>query len=127
VTIDVTHIRILTRLEEDLWRHSTRTDLNLMNKVLADDFVEFGRSGRVWHRAEMFTSVPPFEAVLPLPNLAIRGINDTTALVTYDSIVTSQGETKYARRSSLWSHQSGHWILHFHQGTPYDPSAWRKE
>ena len=40
----------LTRLEESLWRTETRFDIELMDRTLAADFVEFGRSGRRYDR-----------------------------------------------------------------------------
>jgi hypothetical protein len=40
-------VETLTRLEESLWQAETRYDPFLMDRVLADDFFEFGRSGRV--------------------------------------------------------------------------------
>jgi hypothetical protein len=39
---------ILKRLEEELWREETRFDIRRMDEVLAEDFVEFGRSGRFY-------------------------------------------------------------------------------
>ncbi|MCB1181769.1 MAG: hypothetical protein KDK55_07125 [Chlamydiia bacterium] len=36
----------LRKLEESLWIASTRFDFNYMNRILAHDFFEFGRSGR---------------------------------------------------------------------------------
>ncbi len=39
-------IETLTRLEESLWRAETRYDPVLMDRIFADDFFEFGRSGR---------------------------------------------------------------------------------
>ena len=40
----------LERLEEDLWREETRFDLKRMNEIIAPDFLEFGRSGRIYRR-----------------------------------------------------------------------------
>ncbi len=36
----------LTRLEEDMWREETRFDIQFMERTLASDFFEYGRSGR---------------------------------------------------------------------------------
>ena len=37
---------IRKRLEEEPWRKETRFDIRRMDEVLAEDFFEFGRSGR---------------------------------------------------------------------------------
>ena len=113
----------LTRLEEAMWREATRFDKAFMSATLAPDFFEFGRSGRTYTR-EQSLAVPrqPTDAMLPLPDLTIRLLDENTAQVTYNSAVTYDGITEYGRRSSLWSRTSGGWILRFHQGTAYLPS-----
>lgn len=39
----------ITRPEEAMWRAETRFDLNFQRTRFAQDFFEFGRSGRVYH------------------------------------------------------------------------------
>lgn len=114
---------VLNNLEESLWKAETRGDRHLMDATFADDFFEFGRSGRIWTRDQMlFDGCAPIDIVLPLPQLEIRLLNDVTALVTYDSIVRYES-IQYAHRSSIWSLQGGRWRLRFHQGTPFAPAA----
>ena len=57
---------LLDRLEEELWREETRFDARRMREVIAPDFLEFGRSGRVYRRDDSL-AVPrqPIHAVLP--------------------------------------------------------------
>ncbi len=94
-----------------------------MDTTFADDFFEFGRSGRVWMRDEMlFDGCPRIEIVLPLPNLRITLLNDSTALVAYDSSVHYE-TLQHAHRSSIWSLIGARWKLRFHQGTPFTPVA----
>jgi hypothetical protein len=112
----------LTRLENALWREDTRFDLALQEQVFAPDCLEFGRSGRVYTREQMLvTERARIDAVLPLPDLAIRLLDENTAQVTYNSRVTYGGVVEHARRSSLWSRTAAGWVLRFHQGTPYFP------
>lgn len=112
----------LERLEESLWREETRFDRAWMEKLLASDFFEFGRSGRVHDRAAVLgVERQPIAAVLPLPDFSIRMLNATTAQVTYNGIVASRGMTEFSRRSSIWSKSSDGWRLRFHQGTPHQP------
>ncbi|MGD1147276.1 MAG: nuclear transport factor 2 family protein [Thermoanaerobaculaceae bacterium] len=112
----------LQLLEESLWREDTRFDSTLMASVFAPDFFEFGRSGRIYGRTEMLGATrQPIQAVLPLPDLSIRLLNEVTAQVTYNSVVMSCGKNEYGRRSSIWSKSSNGWGLRFHQGTPYVP------
>lgn len=57
----------LQTLEEDLWREETRFDPRRMNEVIAEDYFEFGRSGRLYSRGDIlgFPRVV-IDCVLPL-------------------------------------------------------------
>ena len=118
----------LERLEEELWREDTRFDIGRMEELLAPDFVEFGRSGRVYRREDTL-AVPrgPIDAVLPLPGFRVRSLSPEIAQVTYDSAVTYGGVIQHARRSSIWSRSAAGWVLRFHQGTPTDSSGQARE
>lgn len=111
----------LERLEEELWREETRFDRARMSEIIAPDFLEFGRSGRIYRRDDSL-NVPrqAIEAVLPLPDFEARLLDRGIAQVTYNSAVTYGGVVQHARRSSIWWRTSGGWLLRFHQGTPYD-------
>ena len=115
---------LLQRLEEDLWREETRFDIPYMERLLAEDFFEFGRSGRIYRREETL-AVPrqPIEAVLPLPDFEVRLLTRDVAQVTYNSAVTYDGIVQKGRRSSIWFRAARGWVLRFHQGTPYGDAA----
>jgi hypothetical protein len=112
----------LRRLEESLWRVETRGDRTYMESVLADGFVEFGRSGRSYTRQQTIDApVGEFETRLPLPDFVVRMISDEIALVTYRSEVQHDGAIEAGNRASLWRRRAdGGWRLEFHQGTPAD-------
>lgn len=114
----------LERLEEELWREATRFDIKRMEQVMAPDFCEFGRSGRIYTRQDIL-AVPrqAIDAVLPLPDLAVRLLQLDVAQVTYNSSVTHAGAVQHARRSSIWSRTPDGWVLRFHQGTPFGNEA----
>ena len=115
---------LLQRSEEDLWRAETRFDIPYMEQLFAEDFFEFGRSGRVYRREDTL-SVPrqPIETILPLPDFDARRLTDDIAQVTYNSAVTYDGLLEKGRRSSIWSRASNGWVIRFHQGTPYDDAV----
>jgi hypothetical protein len=112
----------LERLEEELWREETRFDLQRTNELIAVDFFEFGRSGRVYQRQDTL-AVPRqrIDAIFPLPEFQVRLLDRNVAQVTYNSAVTYDGVVEYARRSSIWSRTPSGWVLRFHQGTPFIP------
>jgi len=110
----------LRDLEESLWRSETRFDPAHMESVLAPDFFEFGRSGRIWAREDALGVDPKaIEATLPFEKWSVRVIDETTVQVTYVSQV-KYDEVQRANRSSIWSKTDVGWRLRFHQGTPVD-------
>jgi hypothetical protein len=112
----------LERLEEELWREETRFDIQRMDELIAPDFFEFGRSGRIYQRQDiMAIEHQTIDAVLPLPEFHVRLLDENTAQVTYHSAVTYNNVVEHARRSSIWSRTTGSWVLRFHQGTPFQP------
>jgi len=112
----------LTRLEESLWREDMRFDKEFLERYVAADFFEFGRSGRTYLREQtVAVRRQPIHAVLPLPNLSIRLLNEHVAQVSYNSSVDYDGIVEHGRRSSIWTRADGRWVLRFHQGTPYQP------
>jgi len=108
-------------LEETLWRAETRFDPVLMDQTFSPDFVEFGRSGRRYERAEMLIdpdSKKEINALLPLSDYSVELVAADVALATYTSEVRYGDEIEVGRRSSLWVKDDGRWQLRFHQGTP---------
>lgn len=111
----------LRKLEEELWIEDTRFDRPYMEKVMAPDFFEFGRSGRIHSRESCLSHERvPIDAVIPLKNLQVRLLTEDVAQVTYDSEVTYDGVVEKGRRSSIWTRSGEGWVLRFHQGTPFD-------
>jgi hypothetical protein len=113
----------LERLEQELWREETYLDLPRVNELIASDFFEFGRSGRVWQRQDTLAAErSPRDAVRPVPEFQIRLLNEQIAQVTYDSAFKYDGVVEYTHRSSIWSRTTSGWVIRFHQGTPFQPS-----
>jgi len=108
-------------LEESLWKAETRFDRAYTESVFAQDFFEYGRSGRFHSRdACLGMNAEPIDAVIPLPNFDVRMISRDVAQVTYTSLVTYDGVVQRGRRSSIWSRTDGSWKIRFHQGTVHD-------
>jgi len=79
--------------------------------LLADDFVEFGSSGRIWTRyaiLDLLERSP--SALVPIDRFEIARLADDVTLVTYRAAGTN--------RASVWVRRDGRWQIRFHQGTP---------
>jgi glyoxylase I family protein len=104
----------LLRLESALAsRDPAGVDGGLMS-LIADDFLEFGQSGRVWTARsirevlEVPTREPPVFEDFVVAELGIGVV-----LVTY----VMPGRPPI-NRSSIWVYRDGRWQVRFHQGTP---------
>ena len=109
----------LRKLEESLWIAQTRFDQAYLDQILSPEFIEFGRSGKVYSREETLSSAyHDIRCTLPLKNFTAHLIDANVYLVTYISESTSDGEMLAANRSSIWIKTPRGWQLRFHQGTP---------
>jgi hypothetical protein len=116
----------LIALERALLDPSVRRDRARVSALLADDFVEFGSSGRVWTRDAILDLLETEDYAPPaIEGFACRPLADGVVLVTYSTLRTDKqtGECTASLRSSIWSKESGgtgelgRWRLRFHQGT----------
>lgn len=92
-----------------------RADRDQVDRLLHDEFLEFGSTGRVYNRRvllDMLEDEQPSAVVIR--DFAVRQLSGDTALVTYRTV--GQGGQE-ARRSSVWVLQDDSWKMVFHQGT----------
>ena len=106
----------LASLEHSLWRPETRFDREWIEGVLAPDFFEFGRSGRVYSREDTL-AMASRSIDARLDGLDVRLLGPDVAQVTYTTVEDYAGEEQVANRSSLWSRTEDGWELLFHQAT----------
>lgn len=102
-------------LETSLHKKQVRNSIESTSALLADGFIEFGSSGRVWNKASIIESMRR-EAVdqqITVEDFAARELAADVVLVTYISRKGS-GSTL---RSSIWKRCEGRWQMVFHQGT----------
>ncbi len=106
----------LIELEWALWRAETRFDADFMERTLASDFLEFGRSGRVYARADTL-AIKGDSIKAKLRDVEVSMLAADVALLTYVSEVQHE-QLDLANRASIWVRRDGRWQLRFHQGTP---------
>jgi hypothetical protein len=112
----------LRHLEEQLLHPSVRKDPTLLSALIADDFLEFGASGRVYDKAAVLSALasePPAPPVI-LSDFDTRPLADNVVLVTYRTARpnTSGESIASVQRSSIWVRRNTRWQITFHQGTP---------
>jgi hypothetical protein len=110
----------LRHFEERLLDPAVRKDGAQLAALLADDFREFGSSGRTFTKSEIIADLNAEpSATLSLTDFTVQLLAPTIALATYRSTRRDHatGETTQALRSSIWTRQSDTWQMRFHQGT----------
>jgi len=107
--------------EEALLDSAVRRRPDFVLALLAEDFVEFGASGKTWNRQQIVDLLAVEEFIQPtMENFECRLIADGVALATYKAVRTDPGtgDLSVSLRGSLWTMESAGWQLRFHQGTP---------
>lgn len=115
----------LIYLEKHLLSPEVRTDTNILDQLLSDDFLEFNSQGHTYGKAEVLARLP--HEVDPLisfnqHDFQLRMISPDVAQLTYKATINSPSKvTQYSLRSSIWRQHQQQWQLVFHQGTSCKP------
>ena len=107
----------IVRLEKELLDPDVRGSADLAGPLIADSFVEFGRSGRVHDRAGVLSMMQASgsEAPATADDFVVHELAPGVVFVTYRTSGASGEETL---RSSIWVESNEGWQIFFHQGTP---------
>ena len=107
------HLRVL---EESLLRPDVRKSPTLVD-LLADEFIEFGSSGRIYTKAELVATLQAeSSASQTVSDFRVTQLGPDAALLTY-RIHLHREPPVHTLRSSVWQRCRGRWQMVFHQGT----------
>jgi hypothetical protein len=112
--------RELLELEQKLALAGQALSAHEAAELIADDFIEFGVSGKVWRKSDIVTAIASWPAIeRDVKNFAVTDLGPSTCLVTYESSSSSKGRGAWSHslRSSIWRESNGKWQIIFHQGT----------
>ena len=123
MSADVSIEAHLRALEEELLQPAVRKTASRVDALLAEDFIEFGSSGRVFDKHDIID-------ILRSESPARRSLTDFRALPLGPGVVlTTYRATNYGAsgeqpihslRSSVWRLLDGRWQVVFHQVTPLE-------
>ena len=103
-------------LEESLLVPTIRKSTQLLD-LLADEFIEFGSSGRVYTKDDLVAVLQAESPVVQTTSdLQVTTLAPDVALLTY-KIRRHSEPVVDTLRSSLWRRSNGKWQMVFHQGT----------
>ena len=120
MNIDNSLSALLYQLETRLHRLDTRHSSEELTELLAEEFVEFGSSGRVYNRKQIIASLAEESSIeISIADFKAVNLAPDIALVTYRAVVIENNNPPHhSWRSSIWKLQGGKWRMVFHQGTP---------
>lgn len=106
-------------LEEKLLAPATRRSAVELDELLADDFIEFGRSGNVYDKQAVIGRIKKEETSrMTLSDFKVVCLAPDIVLATYHATKKkSDGQKSYSLRSSIWRKAGDKWQMVFHQGT----------
>jgi hypothetical protein len=110
----------LQELELELLRPVVRQSPEWLSSLLADEFLEFGSSGRIFSKNEIMEALRTEPRVqFSIFDFRAKILGDGVALVTYQAVRREEANHSglASLRSSLWVIRDGQWQILFHQGT----------
>lgn len=107
----------LLNLEQRLMDPVFRKDRARVSALLAEDFREFGSSGRVWSRDDILNPSETPQTAPLAEGFSVKTIVPELVQVTYRLKRVPGGTPQAALRSSLWIRPGDKWQMLFHQGT----------
>jgi hypothetical protein len=106
----------LRSLEELLLQSDVRKS-ERVSRLLADGFIEFGSSGRVFTKAQIVSALgSEHPTTITAHDFSVSLLAPHVALVTYRAHLHTEPPV-YTLRSSIWQQRGGQWQMAFHQGT----------
>ena len=117
----------LRALEVELHRPAARSNPGRLDGLLHDAFVEIGRSGQSYSKADILKGLDSerFDGTVWSQDFSIAVLAEGVALLTYKTARLERGGdgSRYTLRASLWQRTVSGWRMRFHQGTPTDAFA----
>ena len=114
-------IQFILKLEKSLWVEETRYNKEYLDKILHKEFMEFGKSGKVFSKQDILNDTEgEINAVFPFENFQVKTLDSNTFLVTYQVKTKQNDIVVYTNRSSIWVGENRNIQMIFHQGTIFN-------
>lgn len=109
----------LISLEEKLLNPSIRKSVEEVSQLLADDYREFGSTGKVYNKKDTIEALQNEPAgQISAHDFKVNLLTSEVALLTYTAVKRDNANNETTSlRSSLWKKTGENWQIIFHQGT----------
>ena len=111
----------IKELELSLLKPEIRSSREALDKLLADDFVEFGTSGNKYTKTDILERLPnTIERVeYTVSDFSVEMPSEDVAVAKFKTERTTDGKDKViSQRSSHWRKTDMGWQMFFHEATP---------
>lgn len=116
-----TSTEFFRQLEEKLLLPNIRQSVDELAELLADNFVEYGSSGRIYFKQDVIAALQSeTSSKITITDFQMVNLGAEAILVTYKATrqTLNANLAAHSLRSSIWQCISGRWQIIFHQGTP---------
>jgi len=114
----------LRGLEVELHQPFVRSDVDRLDQVLHDSFLEFGKSGVRLSKSDVLELLPleSRRSRIWSESYELSMLAEGVALLTYKTAHADESGklSGHTLRSSIWVRTPFGWQIRFHQGTPTD-------
>lgn len=107
-------------LETSLLKPEIRSSKEALDKLLTDDFVEFGTSGNKYTKTDILERLPlnTNNVVYIVSDFEIKILSEDIIMTNFKTDRTiNDTEKVFSLRTSLWRKEENGWRMFFHQGT----------
>lgn len=102
-------------LETSLFKEKFLSNKDYLEKVLHNDYIEYGKSGLIYNKKETIESLYRMkDRNITISKFTSKKIDEKTYIIHY--ISTHENDINVLR-TSIWINESNKWKLYFHQGT----------
>lgn len=110
---------IIYKLELSLLAPEVRASFSALEKLLAEDFIEFGSLGSIYNKEDILKRLPSTtdKVEFIMSDFSLKILAEDTVLTTFKTKRTINEEIIVSLRSSLWRKRDDFWQIFFHQGT----------
>ncbi|WP_281975326.1 DUF4440 domain-containing protein [Halobacillus litoralis] len=109
----------LYTLETTLLKGEVRKSAEILNELIAEDFVEYSSTGEIYDKDNILNRLPREEDPgIKISDFQMNHLSPTSALTLFKVFIKSK--QKHSLRSSVWILNDGKWQMTFHQGTVTD-------
>lgn len=101
--------------EKELLDNAKRLSFDDLDRLIHEEFLEFGKSGGTFRKADLMTEGGAGTIEVEVLGFDVRPLSEDTVQAIYQSRNQVTGEV--ANRCSIWKKEKAGWQMIFHQGT----------